>query len=63
MNDTTKKLAKKILNGLEKQKFADWYSANGAFDDYITGAYSDTDPRQPTEEKILEDIVRLFNLE
>ncbi len=59
--DNTNAIAEKILNGLEKQKFADWYN-DGSFMDYISGTYPKEDPKCPTKEKIIEDIKRLFNL-
>jgi len=54
-------MAEKILNGLDKARFADWYTA-GKFDVYISGDYPVGDPRQPTKEQILEDIVSMFHL-
>ena len=61
MDKEQKAMAEKILQRLESQKFADWY-AGGALDAYISGFYEKTDPRQPTKEKILEDIVQMFKL-
>jgi hypothetical protein len=46
----------KILNGLEKQAFADWYS-NGNFDKWISG-----DLPAVTTEQVKKDIEKLFNL-
>ena len=54
-------LAEKILNGLDKAAFADWYTV-GRFDDYISGTYPKEDPRQPTKEQILADIIKMFRL-
>ena len=61
MNTKQKALAKKILMGLERQSFADFYNS-GMFDDYVTGAYPEGHPKRPTEEQVLEQIVRLFKL-
>jgi hypothetical protein len=61
MNREQKAMAEKILNGLDKARFADWYTA-GKFDVYISGDYPVGDPRQPTKEQILEDIVSMFHL-
>ena len=52
-----KQLAEVILEGLERQRFNDWYDG-GDFEDYITG-----EKGAPSKEKILEDILRLFNLD
>lgn len=49
-------VAKLILEGLSRQKFADWYNT-GRFDDYITGE------KPLSEQEILADIVKLFNLD
>lgn len=52
-------IARRILRGLEKQKFADWYNT-GDFDNYIRGEYPDDDPRQPTPASIENDIKDMF---
>jgi hypothetical protein len=54
--------AKQILRLLETQRFANWYNDGGRFDYYIRGEYPDGDPRQPTQESILEDIKKMFQL-
>ena len=61
MNEKQKELAEKILHGMNMQAFNDWYN-RGRFDDYISGTYPKDDPRQPTREQILADIVRMFGL-
>lgn len=61
MNEEQQKLAEKILETLNGQRFADWYNT-GRFDTYISGEYPKEDPRQPTKEQILADIVKLFRL-
>lgn len=45
----------KILNLLEKQRFADWYNKGGRFDDYITGELN-----APSKEEILEDLKKML---
>jgi hypothetical protein len=49
-------IAKKILNALELQKFADWYNA-GNFDHWISG-----DLPTISDEQILEEIKEIFQL-
>jgi uncharacterized membrane protein len=48
-------LAKKIENGLSRQTFYDWY--NDDYEKFISG-----DENAKSEEEIIEDIKRLFNL-
>lgn len=62
MNRTTKETAVKILETLERRKFAEWYN-RGRFDSYITGEYPAGHHLEITKEMILEDIVKLFRLE
>ena len=62
MTNETRKQAENILLTLERQQFADWYTA-GKFDTYITGEFPKGDPRRPSKEDILKDIVRLFRLD
>jgi hypothetical protein len=50
-----------ILNVLGSQRFADWYE-DGNFGAYIRGDYPKDDPHQPTEEKIIADIRRMFEV-
>jgi len=57
-----KELAKKILQTLEGQRFADWYNDGGRFDDFITGDATGIG-KIPTREEILEDIISLFHLD
>jgi hypothetical protein len=53
-------IAAKILNTLGTKKFDEWY--NGKLVDYLGGTYPSEDPRQPTREQMLEDIIKIFNL-
>ena len=46
----------KIFQGLQRQKFADWYNT-GDFDKWLSG-----DDGAKTDAEIKEDIDRLFNL-
>jgi len=46
----------KIFQGLQRQKFADWYNT-GDFDAWIQG-----DTPSKTDAEIKEDIAKLFNL-
>jgi hypothetical protein len=56
---TSDEVANKILETLSKQHFADWYSSDGAFDNYLTGWGEPA----PTKEQILTDIKKKFGLE
>ena len=55
-------LAEKILEALEKQRFADWYNTGGRFDSYITCEYPEESPEHVTRAAVLNDIKRLFSL-
>jgi hypothetical protein len=50
-------IAEKILEGISKQKFYDWYN-EGNFSEYI----DPPEKRVITKEKILKDIKKLFSL-
>jgi hypothetical protein len=50
-------LERKILNGLTKQAFFDFYSGGGLFDKWITG-----EDKSVTEEDVIKEIKKLFNL-
>lgn len=58
MNQSQRKKAEVILNGLTYQKFADWYNT-GRFDSWLEGEFPSSDI---TYEDVLEDIVNLFKL-
>lgn len=53
---TKKEVAEIIANGLEKQRFADWYN-NGNFEVFITDSMGGV-----TKETVLSDIERIFHL-
>jgi hypothetical protein len=54
MNST--KIAERIYDTLNRQKFADWYSDSGTFGKHITGEFTLTDAQ------ILSSIKEMFNL-
>lgn len=54
--------AEKILDVLERQKFADFYQDGGDFDNYIRVEYPKGHPKHITKEMILQQIVKLFRL-
>jgi hypothetical protein len=55
--------AEKILNVLEGQKFATWYSEGGKLDDYIRGEIpNEVIPWKNQKKVILEDIMKMFNI-
>lgn len=51
----SKTTAAKILDGLSRQAFVNWYEK--VFEDYITQA-----PERKTEDEILEDIKKIFEV-
>lgn len=53
-------MEEKILNVLEKQRFADWYGDGGRFDNYLRVDYPEGHPNHITKEMILEDINKMF---
>lgn len=57
-----KKQAEKILKGLERQRFADFYAENGEFEEYIQNGIFEKTKKMKSTEKILERIVELFSL-
>jgi hypothetical protein len=59
---TDHQIAQKILNTLEKQRFANWYSL-GRFDDYIVVAHPEGDPQHVSRDDVLNDIIDLFGLD
>ncbi len=57
MTKPQNKLAKKILKGLIKQDFYDWYNG-GRFEAYITA-----DIDGPSCDAIIKDVIKLFHLD
>ena len=57
--DIRKQLAEQVLNTLEGQKFADWYTT-GRFEYYITGEYPETDSRHITRDMMIDEIEKMF---
>ncbi len=59
---TKQQEAKKILNVLESQRFADFYGEGGEFDNYVRMEYPKDHPSHISKEMILEKIARMFDL-
>jgi len=52
-----REIAQRILAVLQRNTFANWYGPGGRFDEWISDDIS-----APSENEILEDIERMFNL-
>lgn len=57
-----KKQAEKILNGLDRQPFADFYAIDGEFDMYIQNTIFEPKKREQRKKEMLERIIELFDL-
>lgn len=62
MTAKQKKQAEKILNGLERQPFANFYAEDGEFDVYIQNAIFEPKKKEQRKKEMLERIVELFDL-
>jgi len=57
-----KKQAEKILKGLDRQPFADFYAEDGEFDMYIQNAIFEPKAKEKRKKEMLEKITELFDL-
>ena len=63
MTKEQRKRAEQILNVLESQRFSDWYSDGGRFDNYIRVDFPKGHEEHVSKDDVLKDITRYFNVE
>jgi hypothetical protein len=60
MTESQRKQAEQILKTLTRQKFSDWY--NERFESYVRADHAVGDLWYISEEDILTDITKIFNI-